>query len=300
MSHCSGKRVLGDRARDDFGDRLGAHIGDRRGDILGAHDLAALIVNDLALVVHHVVVFQELLADVVVARLDLLLRLGERLVDPGVNDRLALLEAEPRQHQLHPLGAEDPHQIVFERNKEFRGAGVALAAGAAAQLVVDAAALMPLAADHEQPAGLAHDVAGGFDLGADRGGATLALFRVRDQREFGLQAHVEIAAELDVGAAAGHVGGDRHRAGTARLRDDIRLLLVIAGVQHIVLDLVLLEQRRQRLGFLDADRAAQHRLLALAAFDDLLDDRVEFLARRAIDLVIGIGARAPADWSAPR
>ena len=95
------------------------------------------------------------------------------------------------------------------------------------------------------------------------------------RREFGLQPHVEIAAELDVGAAAGHVGGDRHGARAAGLRDDVGLLLVIARVQHVVRDLVLLEQRRQRLGFLDADRADQDRLLPLAALDDLLDDRVD-------------------------
>jgi hypothetical protein len=45
-----------------------------------------------------VVELQEVLADVEVARLDLLLRLLQRLVDPGMDDRLALLEAEPRQH----------------------------------------------------------------------------------------------------------------------------------------------------------------------------------------------------------
>ncbi len=49
---------------------------------------------DLALVVHHVVEFEQVLADVEVARLDLLLRLLQRLVDPGMDDRLALLEAE--------------------------------------------------------------------------------------------------------------------------------------------------------------------------------------------------------------
>ena len=145
-----GQRVFRDRARDHRGDRLVAHVGDGGGDVARIHDLAALLVDDLALVVHHVVVFEELLADIVVARLDLLLRLGERLVDPGVDDRLAFLEAEPLQHRIHPLGAEDPHQIVFERDEEFGGAGVALAAGAAAQLVVDAAALMPLAADDEE------------------------------------------------------------------------------------------------------------------------------------------------------
>ena len=73
--------------------------------------------------------------------------LGDRLVDPGMDDRLAFLEPEAPQHRIHPLGAEDPHQIVFERDKEFRGAGIALAAGAAAQLIVDAPALVPLAAD---------------------------------------------------------------------------------------------------------------------------------------------------------
>ena len=108
--------------------------------------------------------------------------------------------------------------------------------------------------------------------------------------ELGLEPHVEIAAELNVGAAAGHVGGDRHRAGPAGLGDDEGFLLVIAGVQHVVRDLVLFEERRQRLGFLDADRADQHRLLLLLALQHLLHDRVVFLARRAVDLVVGVVA----------
>ncbi len=43
----------------------------------------------------HVVELEQVLADVEVARLDLLLRLLQRLVDPGMDDRLALLQAEP-------------------------------------------------------------------------------------------------------------------------------------------------------------------------------------------------------------
>jgi len=66
-----------------------------------------------------------------ISRRCLLLRLGECLVDPGMDDRLALLEAETLQHRIHPLGPEDPHQIVFERDEEFGGVGIALAAGAA-------------------------------------------------------------------------------------------------------------------------------------------------------------------------
>ena len=57
------------------------------------------------------------------------------------------------QHAVELVGAEDAHQVVFQRQEELRVAGVALAAGAAAQLVVDAPAFMALGAEHEQPAG---------------------------------------------------------------------------------------------------------------------------------------------------
>ena len=46
--------------------------------------------------------------------------------------------------------------------------------------------------------------------------------------------HLGVAAEEDVGAAAGHVGGDGDRALAARLRDDVGLALVLLGVQHVV------------------------------------------------------------------
>ena len=29
------------------------------------------------------------------------------------------LQAEPRQHGIEPVGPEDPHQIVFQRQEEF-------------------------------------------------------------------------------------------------------------------------------------------------------------------------------------
>ena len=42
-------------------------------------------------------------------------------------------------------------------------------------------------------------------------------------------------AEFDVGAAAGHVRRDRDRARLTRVRDDLRLALVVLRVQHVVL-----------------------------------------------------------------
>ena len=138
------------------------------------HPFDALVEDDLALVVHHVVELQDVLADVEVARLDLLLRLLQRLVDPGMDDRLVLLQAELGQHAVELVGAEDAHQVVFERQEELRAAGIALAAGAAAQLVVDAAALVALGAEHEQAAGGERLLLQARDLRADLGGARVA------------------------------------------------------------------------------------------------------------------------------
>ena len=45
-----------------------------------------------------------------------------------------------------------------------------------------------------------------------------------------------VAAEHDVGAAARHVGGDRHRAELTGLRDDLGFLLVVLRVEHVMLD----------------------------------------------------------------
>ena len=107
-----------------------------------------------------------------------------------------------------------------------------------------------------------------------------------------LDPHIGVAAELDVGAAAGHVGGDRHRAAGAGLRHDRRLLLMVAGVQHPVRHLLLLQQRREMFGLLDRHGADQNRLPALPAFLDHRDDRVVLLAGGAIDLVVVVGADA--------
>ena len=70
---------------------------------------------------------------------------------------------------------------------------------------------------------------------------------------------LRVAAEQDVGAAAGHVRRDGHGGAASRLRDDLRLLRVVLGVQHDVLDAAELEQLREALRLLDRDRADQRR-----------------------------------------
>ena len=146
--------------------------------------------------------------------------MGQRLV---VGHALLLHPVE------HLVVAEDAHQVVFQRQEELRGARVALAAGAAAQLVVDAPALVALGADHKEAARLEHDLAVALDTRADLGLDTLQLGLARRPcfvgltgelgDDFGLalaHQHLDVAAELDVGAAAGHVGGDGDAARAGR------------------------------------------------------------------------------------
>ena len=84
-----------------------------------------------------------------------------------------------------------------------------------------------------------------------------------------------VAAELDVDAAAGHVGGDRHRAEAAGLGDDLALALGVLGlgVQDGVRDAALAQHVAEQLGDLDGDRADEDRLAVGVALGDLAHDR---------------------------
>ncbi len=156
-------------ALDERVDHVAAHAGDGIGHVLGAHQLDALLVDLLALGVHHVVEAQQVLSDLEVARLDLALRRLQRLVEPAMGQRLVVGHALLLDPVEDLVVAEDAHQVVFQRQEEPGGAGIALAARAAAQLVVDAARLVALGADHEQTARFAHDRAVALDAGADLG-----------------------------------------------------------------------------------------------------------------------------------
>src|SRR5919197_6347249 len=118
---------------------------------LSLENLPAQRVHVLALLVHHVVVLEEMFSDREVLRLDLLLSPLDRFGYHPVLDRHAFFHAEALHETRDAIRAEDAHQIVFEREIEARRARIALAAGAAAKLVVDAARLVPLGAEDVQP-----------------------------------------------------------------------------------------------------------------------------------------------------
>ena len=290
------------------------HVGHHGFDVLfqivAVQDLLALLVDDLALGVHHVVVFQHVLSGLIVAAFDGLLRVLDRAgQDLGV-DRSILVHAEGLHHAHQPFGAEQTHDVVLHRQIEAAGAGVALTAGTTAELVVDTPGFVALGAHDEQAAHRADllrlgvgdlliAVIEGFIVRTDgqdgrvRGlgvgvcllkkllGHILALAKIRKGHVLG------VAAQDDIGTASGHVGGNGDGPEFTGLRDDLRFLFMELGVQNDVLDALPLEHAGEQLGFLDGDGADQDRLALLVAFLDLPDDSPE-LARLGLVDDVGI------------
>src|SRR5436190_2172160 len=131
--------VLVDEPLDDLADlvaRLLAHVAT-------LEDLVAVLVDDPALLVHHVVVLEDALADQEVLLLDLALGLLDLLGEDPRLDRLLVAVvvggAEALEDVVDPVAREQADEVVLAGEEEARLARVALAAGAAAQLVVDAA-----------------------------------------------------------------------------------------------------------------------------------------------------------------
>ena len=89
--------------------RAGHHIVEISGQVVSAQHGPAVTVDHFTLLIHDVVVFEQLLPDFEVMGLNLLLRVRDRPRDHAMFDRDAFLHTE-LEHQLrHPFGREDPH-----------------------------------------------------------------------------------------------------------------------------------------------------------------------------------------------
>ena len=236
-------------------------------EVLAFEHATALLVDHEPLRVHDVVVLEDVLARDEVLLLDLLLRVLDLLrEDPGLH-RLIVGDLEAVHDPVDPVAREEAYEVVLRGEVEARLAGVALAPGAAAELVVDPARLVALGAEHVQAAGLD-----------------------------------DALAELDVDAAAGHVRRDRDRARLAGVLDDLALALVLLRVQDVVRDSLALQDLGEELGGLDGDRADEDGLARLVTLDDVLDDGVPLRVDRLEDVVVLVEPRdRPRSWgSRPR
>ena len=214
------------------------------------HEFAAQGVDDLALLVHDVVVIQQGFADLEVVGFHPLLGPFHGAGDHGVFNGFAVAQAQLFHEALDPVRAEQAHQVVFQREVEAGGAGVALAARTAAQLVVDAAAFMALGAQDVQAAQVHHAV-----------------------------------AQHDVRAASGHVGGNGHLALLTGLGHDFGFLLVLFGVEHVVRDAQFGQALGEHFRGFNGDGAHQHGLFLPMQLDNGLHNGVEFFLAATEDQV---------------
>ena len=136
-------------------------------EVRSLEHLVAQRVDHAALLVHHVVVLERVLAAEVVLLLDLALGALDLLGEHRRLDRLLVAldvdDAELVEDAVDAVAGEQADQVVLGREEEARLAGVALAPGAPAQLVVDAPRLVALGAEDEEAARVEHALAVGGD-----------------------------------------------------------------------------------------------------------------------------------------
>ena len=103
-------------------------------------------------------------------------------------------------------------------------------------------------------------------------------------------------AQLDVGAAAGHVGGDGHRPLLPGHADDFRFALVVLGVEHRMFDAAFFQNLGDLFGDIDGDGAHQHGLAFFVQFDDFFQGGIVFFFAGLIDDVRKVDRRIMGLW----
>ena len=96
-----------------------AHGGDGVRYVLHFHQFNALFVDDLALVVHHIVIFEQVFTDFIVTLLYFLLCPFDGARHPRMENGLIFLHAEFLQQPVNAFGTENTHEVVFKRQEEF-------------------------------------------------------------------------------------------------------------------------------------------------------------------------------------
>ena len=161
-------------------------------------------VHDFTLLVEDVVVLEEAFADREIVLFDFFLCRLNGTVQQRVLELFAFLEGLLEDASDGASIGEEAHEVVFNRDKESGGAGVALARAASAQLAVDTARFVAFCTEDEESPTI-----------------------------------LDTVAQLNVCATTGHVcsyGDGSVLAGTG---NDLSLFLVKLGVKNSVGDVVL-------------------------------------------------------------
>ena len=179
---------------------------DRVAHILSIQDAASFFIYNLSLLIHDLIIFQQILTDSKVVAFYLLLRLLNSGRQHLMLDLLAFFNTQFRKYVHQPLGAEQAHQIVFQGNIESGFSRISLTSGTSAQLVINTSGLMSLRTDDLKPACCPC-----------------------------------LVIQLDIRTTSGHVGGNRDSIMNTCLCNDLCLHLMEFGIQNVMLDSTLFQ-----------------------------------------------------------
>ena len=107
----------------------------------------------------------------------------------------------------------------------------------------------------------------------------------------GLRHRLGIASEHDVDAASGHVRRNRDRPELARLGDDVRLPLVLLGVEDLVRDPASLQDPGQPLRLLDRNGSDEDGLARRVPFFDVVGEGGELVILVDVDEIRFVRSR---------
>ena len=106
------------------------------GRIFHFKQFITLLINDLALVIGYIIIFQQLLAHIEIAPLDFPLCRFNGSGHDSRFDRLAFRHFQPFHDRPHLVTGKNPQQRIIQRQIESRGTRIALAGGSSSQLIV--------------------------------------------------------------------------------------------------------------------------------------------------------------------
>jgi hypothetical protein len=266
--------------------------------VLAIKNLLSALVDDLALLVHHLVVLQDIFSNFKVSTFNRLLRTLN-----GLSRRSSLPEERLQgnalvHHPAHRVVRKQPHEVVFEMidKIEFHrghpvdrldlGAGCRFAETRDARYQAHTARRNSLTSItfcrafvrnlllYDSTSASANFVF--FDCFATRS-------KFLSSQTFG------VTTEKNVDTTTSHVGSNSHGSNATSLGNDGSFFCVFLRVQNAVLDARFGEHARESFRFFNRDGTDQYRLALLVTFDEISHNSVVLPCFALVDIVRIVG-----------
>ena len=145
-------QIIIDRGVNRTLNNIRNHLIDSIPHTLPVKNTAALLIDNLALFIHDLIVFQQILTNAKVVALNLLLGIFNGACEHLVLNLLPLWNPQRIEHIDQSFRAKQTHEIILKGNVKPGHTGVSLTTCAPSKLVVNTSRLMALCTDNHQTA----------------------------------------------------------------------------------------------------------------------------------------------------